>query len=84
MASKETWNKREYYCNTFNPALHPIIYQCLRELQLQAEMFQITVDPIYDRFLRDVNCEISFNGVKNKDDKKVNEDSLKKYVKQKM
>ena len=76
MSSKETVNKREYYRNTFNPTLHPIIYHCLRELQVQAENFQIVVDPIYDRFLRDVNCTIGSQEVNNEERDKVNEDSI--------
>ena len=59
MASKETVNDREFYRQHFDPTYHPIIYDLISELQLQAEYFQTTVDPFYDRFLRDVHCTLT-------------------------
>ena len=35
---------------------HGLIYQLVKELQKQAEEFQIAVDPVYDRFLIDIHC----------------------------
>ena len=59
MASKESTNEREYYRQSFDSTYHPIIYELIRELQQQAESFQIAVDPVYDRFLRDVHCTVT-------------------------
>ena len=55
-SSKESVNDREYYRKEFDPTYHPLIYDLVKELQEQAEEFQIAVDPAYDRFLRDIHC----------------------------
>ena len=59
MASNESANDREYYRQSFDRIYHPIIYELIRELQVRAESFQIAVDPIYDKFLRDVHCTVT-------------------------
>ena len=59
MASKESRNDREYYRQSFDSTYHPVIYELIRDLEKQAESFQIVVDPIYDKFLRDVHCAVT-------------------------
>ena len=59
MASKESRNDREYYRQSFDSTYHPVIYELIRDLEKQAESFQIAVDPIYDKFLRDVHCAVT-------------------------
>ena len=59
MASNESANDREYYRQSFDSTYHPIIYELVRDLEKQAKSFQIAVDPIYDKFLRDVHCTVT-------------------------
>ena len=55
-SSKESVNDREYYRKEFDPTYHPLIYDLMKNLVKQAEEFQIAVDPVYDRFLKDIHC----------------------------
>ena len=59
MASNESANDREYYRQSFDSTYHPVIYELIRDLEKQAKSFQIAVDPIYDKFLRDVHCTVT-------------------------
>ena len=55
-SSKESVNDREYYRKEFDPTYHPLIYQLVKELQEQAEEFQIAVDPVSDKYLIHIHC----------------------------
>jgi len=43
--------KSEYYRSTFDSTFLPLIYKMLNELSIKCESFQISADPIYDKFL---------------------------------
>ena len=49
--SQSSIQKSEYYCEDFDPTLHPVIYKMVNLLASQANDFQKAVDPIYDHFL---------------------------------
>ena len=49
--STENTGKSEYYRSTFDSTFLPLIYKMLNELSIKCESFQISADPIYDKFL---------------------------------
>ena len=59
MSAKESANDREYYRQSFDSIHQPVIYELVRDLEKQAKSFQIAVDPIYDKFFRDVHCTVT-------------------------
>ena len=55
--SKGSVSKTEYYRNDFNPNFHPLIYQMLNTLSQQASLHQKLVNPVYDKFLKDIHTQ---------------------------
>ena len=49
--STENIGKSEYYRSTFDSTFLPLIYKMLNELSIKCESFQMSADPIYDKFL---------------------------------
>ena len=54
--SRGSISSSEYYREQFDPTFLPLIYKLINKLSDQAQVFQIVVDPVYDKFLLECYC----------------------------